>query len=134
MGSNTMRGERTHLIYAMLMGLLIAGIGAGVFAWPAYRHDAEIRASITDLERRARGHDQLLRKEAALRDALDETRERADDEIKVIPDEPDIAGLIRRLSLPVDQRTIHDQTFTAGSAATVLPEEDCIEMLKRGDF
>ena len=37
------------------------------------------------------------------------------EKFNVIPPAPNIAGLMRRLSLPVDGRTVLDQTFTAGS-------------------
>jgi Tfp pilus assembly protein PilO len=45
---------------------------------------------------------------------------RVDNELKTIPETPDLAGLIRKLSQDVDRVRVLDQTFTAGTPAEAI--------------
>ncbi len=124
-----MRDNYKHLVWTVLLGVAIGAAGIGLFAWPNYRRDLEVRADIEELDEMIRQHTRHQSEEESLRDRVRDARLAADWQIKSIPGEPDVASLMRRLSLPVDQTVVFDQTFTAGSAASVLGEDPPREML-----
>jgi Tfp pilus assembly protein PilO len=117
--------ERQQLILVAvgMAGLLTAG--AGLLIWPAYRENHEIHARIDMLTRKAGELDTRHAEAAKLEQQLDALRAHVHSELKIIPDAPDIAGLIRKLSLPVDGLSVHDQEFVAGqsSSALLAPDE-----------
>jgi Tfp pilus assembly protein PilO len=119
--------EHRHLIFAIAGGVLILLLGGALLVWPNYRKTREIRQEIAELEEKISdlaGHTGTVER---LADELAVARARVDSELKVIPKTADVAGLMRRLSLPVDGRTVLDQTFTAGNACDAAPGESFTE-------
>src|SRR5690606_22693203 len=74
----------------------------------------DLRARIANLEHSTQDVERLTAEVA-------QQRLRIEREFKIIPESADIASLIRKLSLPVDQTMVRDQTFTAGSPGDAIP-------------
>ena len=119
--------ENRHLIFAIVGGLAILLLGGALLVWPNYREARQIRQETAELRRKisdSAGHTGTVER---LADELESARARVDRELKLIPDAPDVAGLMRKLSLPVDGRTVLDQTFTAGNACDAVLGESFSE-------
>lgn len=110
--------DRSTIMVPLLtfVGLLL---GLGLLAYPSYRRAWTINHEIEQLAHRVEelGSDNLaierLEQDLVEREAIVETS------LKRIPAAPDVAGLIRHLSLPVDGRRVVDQTFTAGQVKAI---------------
>lgn len=115
--------QQLILVAAGTAGLLAAGVG--LLIWPAYRENHEIHERIDMLTRKAGELDARQVEAAKLEQERDALRDQVHSDLKIIPDAPDIASLIRKLSLPVDGLSVHDQEFVAGqsSAALLAPDE-----------
>jgi Tfp pilus assembly protein PilO len=119
--------ENRHLIFAVAGGLAIVLLGGVLLVWPNYRETRRIRQETIELEEKVSdlaGHTGTVER---LADELEAARARVDRELKLIPNTPDIAGLMRKLSLPVDGSTVLDQTFTAGNACDAVLGESYSE-------
>jgi Tfp pilus assembly protein PilO len=119
-----MAGRRTHLLLTTigLPGLLVLGLW--LRAWPNYREVAETTRRIEQLERRSANLEKASAQLIALADEVDALQRHLDEDLKEIPAHPDIAAIIRRLSLPVDGLTLFDQTFAAGRPSDAAPGAD----------
>ncbi|MHC4717882.1 MAG: hypothetical protein ACYS5V_12990, partial [Planctomycetota bacterium] len=106
--------SKRHLAMAILALIVVVGLGGLLLAWPAYS-DAAVLNRQTD-ELRAKGERYELQAEeiARLSTQLDEATQWVDTRLRVVPDSPDIAGLMRVLSLAVDGSLVRDQVFDAG--------------------
>ena len=118
--------SRQHLGFAIALLVAIVGLGGLLLVWPAYRDAASIDRRVHDLRRKGENYDAQAREIARLTTELDELHEVIKEDLKRIPESSDIAGLMRVLSLPVDDVHVRDQTFTAGTvkeavAGTELP-------------
>lgn len=113
-----MTNDRSTIMVPLLIvaGLLL---GLGLLAYPSYRRAWQVRADIQRLEQRVAelGSDNM--EIERLENDLKQRREVATTELKRIPMTADVAGLIRHLSLPVDGRSVVDQTFTAGQVKAI---------------
>lgn len=89
-------------------------VGWLLLVWPAYREAGAVHERVAELRRKSEGAVGQAREIDRLTAELEAVSKRIESEFKVIPDSPNIAGLMRALSLPVDGVTIKDQTFTAG--------------------
>ena len=94
--------SRQHLGMAILLLVLLTSVGGLLLVWPAYRETAWINKQVSDLRDRSRNHDAQARVIVTLTEELDRITHRVDTQLKDIPDSPDIASLIRSMSLPVD--------------------------------
>lgn len=118
-------------IYVALGVMSLFGLGLGTLAWPNYSQLQEVNADIDKLtlqiETSAQHAQEIEKLQAQLADSLGiiET------EFKRIPSAADIEELIRRLSLPVDQQTVLDQTFTAREALPALDGEEPSKLLAK---
>ncbi|UCD74985.1 MAG: type 4a pilus biogenesis protein PilO [Phycisphaerales bacterium] len=109
-----------QLLY-LVIGLLVAMVVVGGFlAVPAYRQASQLKARTANLQEKIDGLTGQTEELQQLAVALSAMNEQLDSELKTIPCVPDIADLIRKLSLPVDGVTIRDQTFTAGSVGEAV--------------
>ncbi len=106
--------SKKHLGLAILLMLVITGLGGLVLVWPVYRETAWINGRVEELRSKSENHDQQAQMVVRLADELDEMTQRVNQGHREIPATPDIAGLMRVLSLQVDGTTVRDQTFTAG--------------------
>ncbi len=95
-----------------LSALIVAG---WLFiVWPVYREAGAVNERVAELRRKSQGARGRAQEIDRLTTALEAASSRVESEFKVIPVSPNVAGLMRSLSLPVDNITIRDQTFTAG--------------------
>jgi hypothetical protein len=120
--------NRKHLFLAIASALAVLLLGGAALVWPAHRQRVTICHSIADLERKISGLSDQTDAVERLADELEVVRQRMGDDLKLIPETPDSAGLNRILSLPIDARTVRDQTFTAGSPTAAAVGEDFPEL------
>jgi Tfp pilus assembly protein PilO len=103
-----------HLVVAVLVLIVVVGLGGLLLAWPAYREAAALNGRTRELGAKGDRHDLQVAQIAKLMAELDAAMRLADTKLKPIPDSPDIAGLMRGLSLAVDGTNVRDQMFDAG--------------------
>jgi len=116
-----------HLLLAVAGALLILGLGVVLLVWPSHRQTAALQDEIAALKGKSEGLAAQTEQVEHLADAYSRLKRRVAEDLKYIPQSPDIAGLMRKLSLPVDGRTVLDQTFTAGSASSAITGEESPE-------
>ena len=114
-----MSTDRQIALGAVGLLLLVAAM-AWLFIWPGYREAASVRGQVITLRAKIAGLGDEHQKVTELAEQVDQARRRITLEYKAIPDSPEVAELIRKLSLPVDGVTVMDQTFTAGAAEDLL--------------
>jgi Tfp pilus assembly protein PilO len=102
--------------------LLIVATGGMLLVYPNARETRAINSRTAELEKKIRDLTGPKKRVERLADQVGESRRRIERDFKVIPDSPDMAGLIRNLSLPVDGRNVRDQMFTTGNASPAIPE------------
>jgi Tfp pilus assembly protein PilO len=114
-----------QLLYLAIGLILVLAVGGGLLVVPDYRQASQCRVKISNLRQRMEGLSGQTEALQELADAVSEMHERLDSELKSVPATPDIADLMRRLSLPVDGETVRDQTFTAGSVGDAVIGKEC---------
>jgi hypothetical protein len=116
--------DKRHImgLCATFLGLMLAG--SAMLAWPAHRETRAVKQQLSDLMGRLDMVDMLALDVEDLATRLQAAERKVTNEIKVIPENPDLAELMRRLSLRVDGETVVDQTFTAGNPFPVLPQDE----------
>ena len=119
--------DSKHLMIALAGGLLVLLLGGALLVWPNYREARVIRQDVLELRGKISGLAGQTGKVEQLADELEAARHRVGEELKLIPETADVAGLMRKLSLPVDGRTVFDQTFTAGNPCDAVLGEDLNE-------
>lgn len=118
-----------HLGFAILAMLLVVGLGGLLLAWPSYRQAAAINHQAETLRRKGENYTAQAEEITALTAELNAAQHRIDAELKAVPDSPDIAGLMRVLSLPVDGVSVRDQTFTAGHPKPAVASSELSAMV-----
>jgi hypothetical protein len=108
--------DKQHLLATCIVSLVVLVLGCALLVWPARRDARETRTKIAKLEKKIESFDEAHEAVDRLSVELEESRRYAAEQLKSIPRTPDVAQLMRRLSMPVDGRHVLDQTFTAGSA------------------
>ncbi len=103
-----------HLGFAILAMLVVIGLGGAVLAWPSYREAGRVNAQAEVLRDKGESYSKQTAAISHLTAEYTKATARVKTELKTVPDSPDIAGLMRMLSLPVDGANVRDQTFTAG--------------------
>lgn len=119
--------DSKHLMIAVAGGLLVLLLGGALLVWPNYREARAIRQEVVELRGKISGLAGQTGKVEQLADELEAARRRVGEELKLVPETADVAGLMRKLSLPVDGRTVLDQTFTAGNPCDAVPGESFSE-------
>lgn len=108
-----------------VVGLVtVVTVGSLMLVWPVYRKAAIVDRRGSELLAKCKNYSDQADEIVRLRADLDATREYVQRELKAIPESPDIAGLMRVLSLPVDGVSIRDQTFTAGQPKLASADPD----------
>ncbi len=113
-----------HLLFLVMALCLTVIVGGGFLIIPAYHQANQNKSKTEKLRAKITGLANQTMTVTQLADAVSEMNERLDRELKVIPEVPDMASLMRKLSMPVDGVTIQDQTFTAGSPNPAIPGEE----------
>ncbi len=116
--------DTKHIILTAVAPLALLGITAATIVWPTYRHAAELRTETAALQHKVESLDNVNSKVELFAQRLGELKDSMNAELKVIPDDAEVALLIRRLSLPVDGKTVLDQTFTTGSSNSAVAGDD----------
>ncbi len=120
-----MMTDRKHIFGAVAALICVAILGTLTLAWPSYRQGMAIGQEIEELREKTQMLDASAAEVELLEMRLHEVQRQVNEDLKVIADSPDLADLVRRLSLTVDHETVIDQTFTAGSPyALSLPAID----------
>ena len=120
---------RKHLGIAILMLTAVVAVGGMFFVWPVYRKVTKVDRRAAELLTKGRNYDQRLEVINELTVGLVKARHRIEKELRQIPESPDLAGLMRVLSLPVDRVNVRDQTFTAGAAKEAVLDGDMTAMV-----
>ncbi|MDG2055350.1 MAG: type 4a pilus biogenesis protein PilO [Phycisphaerales bacterium] len=118
-------------IYVALGVMVLFGLGIGTLAWPNYSKLREVNADIDKLSLQIETSAQHAQEIEEMRVQLADSLGIIETDFKRIPDAADIEELIRRLSLPVDQQTVLDQTFTAREAFPALDSEEPTKLLAK---
>ncbi len=116
--------SRRHLAFAILSLLAVVTLGGVLLVWPSYREAARHNRRTVLLHQKGENYDAQARRIATLTKQVERMTHRMETELKAIPQTPDIADLMRRLSMPVDGVHVHDQTFTAGDPREAVPGGD----------
>ena len=109
-----MKRDMAHALGAAATALGLVVLGAWTLAHPAHLEAQTLRDEAAVLRTRITEVGDLTARRSARQRDRNEALVVAAREMKRIPVQPDIAGLMRRLSLPVDGDSVLDQTFTAG--------------------
>lgn len=133
--------SRRHLVMAILSLLAVVGVGGVLLVWPAYREASRHDNRTSLLHHKGENYDIQARRIATLTKQVEQMTRRVETELRTIPETPDIADLMRRLSMPVDGIHVYDQTFTAGDPRAAVPGGDLpvlvqpltVEMVARFD-
>ncbi len=118
----------------LLIGLgivVVLGVGLGTLAWPNYAKLQEINTEISKVTQQIEQSAQQSQEIEALLSERDQSMGIIETEFKRIPDAADIEEMIRRLSLPVDQQTVLDQTFTAREPIPALEGEQEMQLFAK---
>ena len=107
--------DQKHIALAVAAFFGVLGFGTMILVWPVWSNTKELRAEIKGLEAKMNALDAVTEQTTLLSEELHDARTYLAQDLKRIPDAPNIADLMRRLSLRVDGVTVWDQTFTAGS-------------------
>jgi len=112
--------DTRHIVVTAVIPFVLLCAGVAGLVWPTYAQMHETRDEIRTLERKVESLPQVTESVEGLAEQLDELQVAMDSDLKIIPEHAEIASLIRRLSLPVDGRTVRDQTFTTGSPNSAI--------------
>lgn len=113
--------SRKHLLIAICVSLAVFAAGWIVAVWPVYRQVRAIDRDSASLLQKAADLGVKQEEIDELSAELDETERRISKEMKRVPGAPDIAELMRILSLPLDGVTVLDQEFTAAETVEPVP-------------
>lgn len=119
--------DRRHMLITILSAVLALALGGAVLVWPTMSKRSAVQEQIESLERKIAGISDEAKTVSRLEAELAALRETAAVEMKRVPGTPDMAGIMRKLSLPVDGRTVRDQTFTAGTPMSAIIGEETPE-------
>ena len=106
--------------WALIVTVAAAGLLTWMFTWPQWQDGSSKLAQVVELERKIVD---LSGAKVTLDQATDRLRlagERQHAECRTVPATADIAGLMQALSMAVDGRHVHDQTFTVADAPSEL--------------
>ncbi len=116
-------GTKQQIWFTYLGIPSIMVVGILVFAWPWYRERHEISLRLHSLQSKVSSlTDRTAELERLAREVEDARKVIAT--LRTIPDSPDIASLMRELSIPVDGWSVLDQTFASSTATDAVPDAD----------
>ncbi len=115
-----MMQDQKHIGLAIGAFFGVVLVGSLLLVWPTRSATKELRVEIAGLEAKMEAMDRVTEHTRLLGEELQQAQDYVNQDLKRIPGSPDIADLMRRLSLRVDGITVWDQTFTAGSQHPAL--------------
>jgi len=103
---------------------LVLLVGGAVLVWPAQRELRSLRKETQDLQQKAQMADTIEVQVQTLRTELEQQQKRVANDLKVIPQAPRTADIMRRLSQLVDGDVVRDWSFTQGMSASAVSDPD----------
>ena len=116
--------NRRHLTIAILAALGVVGLGGLLLVWPSYRELAQINRQTEVLRNKGENYQMQVRSIARLKTEVDQAADQVAFGLKLIPESPGVADLMRILSRPLDGVHVLDQTFRAGNVMEAVPGGD----------
>lgn len=113
-----------HILMTVVGPVAVLAAGVGFAVWPTYSRAQELRTEVRTLEAKVERLDQATSQVEQLAEDLGSVQQQINNDLKIIPDQADIASIIRNLSLPVDGDTVVDQTFTTGASNPAVADDD----------
>jgi len=114
--------HKTILAVGGMIALFVLGVA--FLVWPAYRQAHRINSQTQELIRKSDRLEDDTSVVKELAERLQQLRRRIEEDLKTVPNEPRVAEMMRRLSLPVDGVTVRDQTFAAGEPKPASQQAD----------
>jgi len=109
-----MTRDRLPLVVSGLMIVLLAGSGLAV-VYPSFKEMHRINLEMVSLQNQAKQAETRAKVTESLADELNRWTRRLEEELKPVPDSPDMAGLIRELGRAFsDHGDETSQTITTG--------------------
>lgn len=115
--------DRRHILLTAGSFLAEQKHGGGLLVRATHREARSLNEQARDLYSRMANLEDTTAEVGRLIRELEMARQYASQNLKVIPEGPEVADLMRRLSLRVDGATVLDQTFTTGSPSDAIPGE-----------
>jgi hypothetical protein len=115
--------DRQHLLLAGAAALGVLTLGGALLVWPRYLAMSEIRTETAKLQGKIEDLSGLSSEVERLARELEDARRIVLTDLKSIPEAPDVARIMHRLSLPADGSTVLNQEFTAGSMVEISAGE-----------
>jgi Tfp pilus assembly protein PilO len=114
-------GSNKNVILVVIGMIVVMVFGVWTMVVPTYQRAAAIEQQASQLRDKIEDLSGQTEVVARLAKEVEETQARVEHELRSIPDSPDLAELMRKLSLPVDKSRVLDQTFTKGSTSEAIP-------------
>lgn len=124
-----MSNSKRHLLYACGVMMLVMLVGGALIVWPRYREASELTAERIDLRDKMNNislHTDALEQ---LTDDVARIRQIVSEDLKDIPPSPGVHELMNRLSLPVDDQTVVEQTFSAGQSVPAVRGDESLTLM-----
>jgi hypothetical protein len=109
---------------AVLAMIAVVSLGGLVLAWPGYREAAVLNRQADEIRAKGERSELQAQQIADLSKRLEAASHYVKTRLKPVPETADIAGLMRVLSLPVDETNVRDQMFDAGDPKDAVPGSD----------
>jgi len=115
--------ERRHLLLAGAAGFGVLIVGGALLVWPRYTAMREVRAETVQLKEKIKDLSGMSKEVERLARELQDVRTVVEVDLKNIPEAPDVARIMHKLSLPADGRTVLNQEFAAGTMVEISAGE-----------
>ena len=109
-----------HFAIGIVATFALAATASLLFIWPNYREARTVRLQVAELQGRVTMLESRSKEVERLAEHLQAARQRVQSDLKLIPENADIAGLIRKLSDTIDAVNVVEQTFTAGTPGEAI--------------
>jgi hypothetical protein len=106
------------ILIAVAAAVTITGIG---LAWPGMREAWVCRRGLEDIESKMADRPDRTDEVERLAELIEAINIKMDREFRTVPETPDVAGVVRALSVPVDGVTVRDQTFATHAPVDAAP-------------
>src|SRR5688572_16781649 len=106
---------------AMVALVIVLALGYALVVRPNYQRASSLRAQAAQLHDRVKHLAVMTENVERLAEEASAARQHIDRELKLIPDNADVVGLMRKLSQSVDRIRVLNQTFNTGSPGEALP-------------
>ena len=106
------------ILIAVTAAVTVTGVG---LAWPGMREAWICHRGLEDIESKMTDRPDRSDEVERLAELIDAINIKMDREFRFVPETPDVAGVVRTLSVPVDGVTVRDQTFATHAPVGAAP-------------